>query len=254
MLFVLLLSSLIASAIADEKARALPKLTDVDAVESFIDAAEVVVIGFFQGEDSFGYKEFLASISEVSHLPVALCSEVEVWAKYSITTDTISIFRKADLHQENLQLSETKKLDSDGLTRFFQINELHYITEYNPVTAVGLFNSDVKTHLLLFVNRGAADFTELKERLGALAPEYTGQFLFVLVNGALKSNARSLGYFGLKSRDLPKVGIYDGNSDRKWLLPPGEISTERVREFCESFLNGTLQEQEDTKQDSKTEL
>ncbi|KAG5853912.1 hypothetical protein ANANG_G00031880 [Anguilla anguilla] len=227
MLFVLLLSSLIASAIADEKARALPKLTDVDAVESFIDAAEVVVIGFFQ---------------------------MEVWAKYSITTDTISIFRKADLHQENLQLSETKKLDSDGLTRFFQINELHYITEYNPVTAVGLFNSDVKTHLLLFVNRGAADFTELKERLGALAPEYTGQFLFVLVNGALKSNARSLGYFGLKSRDLPKVGIYDGNSDRAWLLPPGEISTERVREFCESFLNGTLQEQEDTKQDSKTEL
>lgn len=42
-------------------------------------------------------------------------------------------------------------------------------------TAVGLFNSEVKTHLLLLANRGSKDFVELKERLGALAPEYTGK-------------------------------------------------------------------------------
>ncbi|XP_036380470.1 endoplasmic reticulum resident protein 27 [Megalops cyprinoides] len=241
MLFILFLSLLTTSATAKEKDSALPRLTDASAAQAFIDSAEVVVIGFFQGEDSFGYKEFLEAASEVSPLPVALCTERDVWAAYDITSDTISIFRKADLHQENLPLSESKKLDSEGLTRFFRINELRYITEYNAVTAVGLFNSEVKTHLLLFANRGSADFTKLKDRLGALAPEYSGKFLFVLVNGALQSNARSLGYFGLKSRDLPRVGIYDGDSDRKWLLPSGEISTERVKEFCDSFLQGTLQ-------------
>lgn len=61
-----------------------------------------------------------------------------------------------------------------------------------------------------------------------------------MINGAVKSNARSLGYFGLKSGDLPRVGIYDGHSDMKWLLPEGEISTERVREFCQSFVRGDL--------------
>lgn len=66
------------------------------------------------------------------------------------------------------------------------------------------------------------------------------QFLFVLINGAVKSNSRSLGYFGLKSQDLPRVGIYDGDSDMKWLLPKGEISAERVQEFCQSFLQGEL--------------
>ncbi|KAJ8416008.1 hypothetical protein AAFF_G00380300 [Aldrovandia affinis] len=154
---------------------ALPRLTDVSAAEAFIEASEVVVIGFFQGEDSIGYKEFMVSASEVSTLPVALCTEKEVWPTYSITSDTISIFRKADLHQENLELSKAKKLDSEGLTRFFQINELRYITEYNPVTAVGLFNSEVKTHLLLFANRGSADYTKLKNKLGTLAPEYSGK-------------------------------------------------------------------------------
>lgn len=66
------------------------------------------------------------------------------------------------------------------------------------------------------------------------------QFLFVLINGALKSNLRSLEYFGLKPKHLPRVGIYDADSDMKWLLPEGEISTERVRDFCQSFLNGEL--------------
>lgn len=56
----------------------------------------------------------------------------------------------------------------------------------------------------------------------------------------MKSNSQSIGYFGLKSKDLPRVGIYDADSDMKWLLPEGEISTERVREFCQSFLNGEL--------------
>lgn len=64
--------------------------------------------------------------------------------------------------------------------------------------------------------------------------------MFVLINGALKSNAKAVGYFGLKSKDLPRVGIYDAQSDMKWLLPEGEISTERVRDFCQSFLKGEL--------------
>ena len=71
-------------------------------------------------------------------------------------------------------------------------------------------------------------------------PFYILQLLFVLINGAVKSNQRSLGYFGLASGDLPRVGVYDGESDMKWLLPQGPVSGERVRSFCHAFLNGEL--------------
>ncbi|XP_071388188.1 endoplasmic reticulum resident protein 27 [Centroberyx affinis] len=254
MLISLFLSLLVSSAIANEKDGALPRLTDTKAAEAFIDSAEVVVIGFFEGEESHGYKELVAAAKRVETVPAAMCAEKEVWADLSITSDTIAIFRKADNHQENLLLSEAKKVEAEGLVNFITINELRYITEYNQVTAVGLFNSEVKSHLLLFANRGSKDYAELTARLGALAPEFTGKFLFVLVNGALKSNSRSLGYFGLKSRDLPRVGIYDGASDMKWLLPEGEISTERVREFCQSFLRGDLKEVKEAGAEAKTEL
>ncbi|KAM6971770.1 endoplasmic reticulum resident protein 27 [Aplochiton taeniatus] len=242
-------------AIAKEKAdSALLSLTDSAAVEAFVESADVVIIGFFEGEDSHGYKEFVAAVKQVETIPAAVCKEKEIWADISIASDTIALFRKADNHQENLLLSQVKKLDTDGLVRFFTINELRYITEYNQVTAVGLFNSEVAVHLLLFANRGTKEYSALKDKLAALAPEFTGKFLFVLVNGAVKANARSLDYFGLKSRDLPRVGIYDGGSDMQWVMPEGEISAERVREFCESFLRGDLKEEKQSGEATKTEL
>ncbi|XP_023647752.2 endoplasmic reticulum resident protein 27 isoform X1 [Paramormyrops kingsleyae] len=256
MLFTLLLALVIVSVTTEEKDSALPRLGDVSAAESFIDSSEVVVVGFFEGGDSFGYKEFVTAVSELNDVPAALCHEKEAWPHFNITSDTISIFRKADLHREDLLLSKAQALDVDGLTRFFSINELRYVTEYNQVTAVGLFKSKVKTHLLLLANRGSRDFDDLKDEMVALAPAYSGKFLFVLVDGTVKSNAHSLGYFGLKPNQLPRVAIYNQDLDRSWLLPPGEITPERLREFCDSFLQGELQKQteEEKKPNSKTEL
>ncbi|XP_014327998.2 endoplasmic reticulum resident protein 27 [Xiphophorus maculatus] len=253
MLVTLCLTLLVSSVIAEkEKESDVPKLDDMKAVKAFIDSAEVVVIGFLENEESFGYEELLAVSQKVDFVPAAICTVKEVWADFSISSGTISLFRKADNHQENLVLAEAKTLNSDGLVNFISTNEIRYITEYDQVTAVGLFNSEVKTHLVIFANRGNKEYTELKERLGALAPEFTGKFLFVLINGGVKSNSKSLNYFGLKSTDLPRVGIYDRHSDMKWLLPEGEISTERVRDFCQSFLNGELKKQ--AGEEAKTEL
>ncbi|XP_061585581.1 endoplasmic reticulum resident protein 27 [Cololabis saira] len=254
MLLSLFLSLFVSSVTAAGKDAALPKLDDKEAVESFINSAEVVVIGFLEGEDSHGYAELVEAIKRSETVPAAVCTVKEVWPDYSVSSESITLFRKADNHQENLLLSEAKKVEADGLLKFINTNEIRYITEYNQVTAVGLFNSEVATHLLLFANRGSKEFTELKERLAALAPEFTGKFLFVLINGAVKANIKSLSYFGLQSKDLPRVGIYDGGSDMKWLLPEGEISTERVREFCQSFLRGELKEVTQAGEKPKTEL
>lgn len=51
---------------------------------------------------------------------------------------------QADVNQKHLQLSEAKKIDADGLVRFFTINNIHYITEYNQAV---LKHTDVSLHL-----------------------------------------------------------------------------------------------------------
>ncbi|KAM9769788.1 endoplasmic reticulum resident protein 27 [Menidia menidia] len=254
MLLPLFLALLVCSVTAEDKDGVLPRLNDKEAVEAFIDSAEVVILGFLEGEESRGYKELEEAAKRLDSVPAAICTVKEVWADYGLPSDAITLFRKADNHQENLIVAEAHKLDADGLVHFINTNEIRYITEYNQVTAVGLFNSEVKTHLLLFANRGSKEFTELKQRLEALAPEFTGKLLFVLINGAVKSNSKALDYFGLKSKELPRIGIYDGDSDMKWLLPEGEITTERVQEFSESFLRGDLKEVKQAGEVPKTEL
>lgn len=49
-------------------------------------------------------------------------------------------------------------------------------------SAVGLFQSKVKVHLLLFANRGSDDYIQLKERLEALAPQYAGKVILLLLS------------------------------------------------------------------------
>ncbi|XP_063050732.1 endoplasmic reticulum resident protein 27 [Engraulis encrasicolus] len=248
---------LVVSVLADEEGMcdALPQLTDVDATEAFINSDDVAVIGFFEGEESYGYKEFVAAAREVKPILVGLCSNKDVWENYSVTSDTIAIFRKADDAQESLRLSDAKKVDSDGLVRFMKMNDVRYLTEYNQVTAVGLFQSRVKTHVLLFANRGSADYSKLQKRVEAVAPEFSGKFLFVLVNGAVKGNAKSLGYFGLTPRDLPRVGLYDSDLDKKWLMGKGDVTKDSVRLFCQSFLDGELQKTPQAGEpEGKTEL
>ncbi|XP_069053296.1 endoplasmic reticulum resident protein 27 [Lepisosteus oculatus] len=221
------------------------RLRDVGAAQELVASAEVVVVGFFKEDGGQGFQEFLSVASRLQTLPFALCSEPEVWQLYNITGDTVSIFRQTDSHQENLQLQERMKIDSDGLTRFIRTNELYYLTEYNDMTAVGLFSSPVRAHLLLLADKRSAGFAQLRELLRALAPQYRGQLLFVLIDGAVSSNRRSLEYFGLKSHDLPAVGLYDTQTDRKWLMQAQEVTTEHVQEFCYSYLRGDLQEQND---------
>ncbi|XP_026989311.1 endoplasmic reticulum resident protein 27 isoform X2 [Tachysurus fulvidraco] len=246
MLFLLVVSLMVICSTAEDKEIALPRLTDISAAETFIDSAEVVIIGFFEADGQLGFNEFLAAVEEVKSLPAALCSEKAVWAKYSIVSDTISVFRKADLNQQNLEPAKVQNLDKDGVVRFFIINNVRYITEYNQVSAVGLFQSKVKVHLVLFANRGSDNYSELKEQVGSLAPRYTGKMLFVLINGKDEANARALEYFKLKSHDLPRVGLYDAESDKTWLMGPDEISVERVQNFCDSFLSGELQKEKET--------
>ncbi|XP_058874967.1 endoplasmic reticulum resident protein 27-like [Acipenser ruthenus] len=225
-------------------------LKDVTAVDQFLEEPDVAVIGFFKDSEALGFTDFVTVSSDLSPLTFALCSDPATWEKYHINTSTVSVFRKTDSRHEALELREDRKVDSDTMARFIRINELHYLTEYSDVTAIGIFQSAVSTHLLLFTDQRSKNCTALQRNIRELAPEYRGKVLFVLVDVSLVSNARVLRYFGLESRDTPAVGLYSTENDRKWLLPEGEVTSERVREFCDSALRGELKT-EDPKTEGK---
>lgn len=60
------------------------------------------------------------------------------------------------------------------------VNLIIYTSSFSlSQSAVGLFQSKVSVHMVLFANRGSDNYSELKERVGALAPRYAGKVFLI---------------------------------------------------------------------------
>lgn len=66
------------------------------------------------------------------------------------------------------------------------------------------------------------------------------QVLFVLVDSGKRENGKVISYFQLKESQLPALAIYETENDKWDTLPITEVTVEKVRDFCDGFLKGTL--------------
>ncbi|KAM7182491.1 endoplasmic reticulum resident protein 27 [Macrochelys suwanniensis] len=228
-------------------------LGDIAATTAFISAAEVAVIGFFQELERPEVSNFHIVIGKIQEVPFGLSTNPEVLSHYNITSNTISIFRMVDDKRQDLKLTDGKEIDATKMSRFIRINELRLVTEYNPVTAIGLFNSTVQTHLLLFTDKASQEHTERVRRYREAAELFRGKILFVLVDSNVKGNERVMSFFKLKKSQLPALAIFHTPDEEQDVLPLGEVTVERVRDFCNGFLE-RKQRKEDPSPEEKTEL
>ncbi|XP_048357199.1 endoplasmic reticulum resident protein 27 [Sphaerodactylus townsendi] len=224
-------------------------LEDVGTTDAFIKAAEVVVIGFFQDLELPEASEFLTMVQKVQDVPLGFCASSNVLSHYNVTVSTVSLFRVVDDKRQDLEIRDSKEIDATKMERFVRINELRWVTEYNPLTAVGLFNSMVQTHLLLFTDKSSSNHTERMHKYREAAQLFQGKILFILVDSHAKGNDRVMSYFHLKKSQLPAVALYHTPDEEQDKLSLGEVSVEAVKDFCNSFLKrkevkGSL-EQED---------
>uniref|UniRef100_A0A8C3UHI6 Endoplasmic reticulum resident protein 27 n=1 Tax=Catharus ustulatus TaxID=91951 RepID=A0A8C3UHI6_CATUS len=129
-----------------------------------------------------------------------------------------------------------REVDAKKLVRFVRINELRLVTEYDPVTAIGVMQSSVEFNLLLLTDKMSPKHPERMRKFRAAAELYKGKILFILLDSNLKSNERVLSYFQLKKSQLPALAVFHTPDDEHDVLTVDEISIERVQDFCNRFL------------------
>ncbi|XP_011913867.1 PREDICTED: endoplasmic reticulum resident protein 27 isoform X3 [Cercocebus atys] len=169
-----------------------------------------------------------------------ISTDSEVLTHYNITGNTICLFRLVDNEQLNLEEEDTESIDATKLSRFIEINSLHMVTEYNPVTVIGLFNSVIQIHLLLIMNKASPEYEENMHRYQKAAKLFQGKILFILVDSGMKANGKVISFFKLKESQLPALAIYRTLDDKWDTLPKVEVSVEHVQNFCDGFLSGKL--------------
>uniref|UniRef100_A0A670XUS1 Endoplasmic reticulum protein 27 n=1 Tax=Pseudonaja textilis TaxID=8673 RepID=A0A670XUS1_PSETE len=143
---------------------------------------------------------------------------------------------QVDNKRQDLEIQDGKKVDVAKLSRFIRINELRWVTEYNPMTAVGLFDSAVQTHVLLFSDKTSSLHTERINKYREAAVAFQGKALFILVDLSIKDNDRVLSYFHLKKSQLPALAAYYTADEEQDVLLLDEVSVERITDFCNAFL------------------
>ncbi|XP_038621278.1 endoplasmic reticulum resident protein 27 [Tachyglossus aculeatus] len=218
------------------KSQAPERLGDVPATEAFIAAAEVAVIGFFQDLEGPAASEFLSMAQSIGDVSFALSSSAEVMAHHNITGNTISLFRLVDDKRLDLRVPDEQKIDATKMSRFVEMNKLHLVTEYSPMTAVGLFDSAIRTHLLLISDKASEGHADRVSVFREVAKAFRGKALFVLADGGAQANERLVGFFKLRRSQLPALAAYD-TEDEAWdTLPLARITPGVVRDFCARFL------------------
>uniref|UniRef100_H0ZFZ7 protein disulfide-isomerase n=1 Tax=Taeniopygia guttata TaxID=59729 RepID=H0ZFZ7_TAEGU len=210
-------------------------LNNIPDAEAFISGAEVAVIGFFQDPQSPEAEQFRLAAGQLPEVPFGLSSSAAVLSHYGAAENTVSLFRTVDSDRRDLDMNN-REVDAKDLTRFVRTNELRLVTEYNPVTSIGVMQSSLQFNLLLITDKMSPKHPERMRKFRAAAELYKGKILFILLDSNLKSNERVLSYFQLKKSQLPALAIFHTPDDEHEVLTVGDISTERVQDFCNRFL------------------
>ncbi|KAJ0051278.1 hypothetical protein NL108_017674, partial [Boleophthalmus pectinirostris] len=217
-----------------------PTLDSPSSAAQFIDAHNISVVGFFKDVESEAAK-VLDELYFSTDVEFAKTSSPEVFSKYEVTADSVVLFKKFDEGRADFPLTEDGTLDKGNLTSFIQENSLELIIHFNAEKSQAIFSSSVKVHTLMFVNSTIDAHMALVEETRAVAKDFKGKILFVLLDANDEAQVKILQYFGVQTSEIPTVRMFDMNSRKKYNLAPSPFTAQAVRELCQGVLDGTTQ-------------
>lgn len=213
------------------------ELTTVEAAEKLQESADVVLFGFFESQDSDDAKAFLEVAAEKDDTVFAITSNKDVYKKYEVSKDGVVLLKKFDEKRNNFE----GKVSAEELTKFINAHSLPLVSEFTQETAGKLFGGDIKSHMLLFVNKKDKVYDDLLKEFTSAAEKFKGKLLFVYIDCDQEDNKRIMEFFGLADDQLPAVRLINLDEDMTKYKPDfEEITADRVSKFTQDYLDGKL--------------
>ncbi|XP_030301973.1 endoplasmic reticulum resident protein 27 [Calypte anna] len=227
-------------------------LNNVGDAEAFINGAEVAVIGFFQEGESSGASQFRQVAGRIPEVAFGLSTSPAVLSHYGVAPNTVTLFRMVDNDRKDLDMNNND-VDAEKMTRFIRMNELRLVTEYNPVTSIGVMQSSLQLHLLLITDKMSPKHSERMRKYRAAAELFKGKILFILLDSNLKSNERVVSFFKLKKSQLPALAIFHAPDEEQDVLTLDEVSIGHIQDFCNRFLQRMKKKQDEPQENTLNE-
>lgn len=214
-------------------------LTSVDDAKGFIDASNVVVIGFFKDTSSEAAKNFLLAANAIDDHPFGITSEDAVFSEYKVDGEAVVLFKKFDEGRANLEGEITEKT----IKKFVTSQSLPLVVEFNHETAQKIFGGEIRTHLLMFVSHKEGHIDTFIPEAREVAKDYREQILFVSINTDDDDHQRILEFFGMKKEEIPAMRLIRLEEDMaKYKPEKSELSKDNIKSFVQDFTDGKLKQ------------
>jgi protein disulfide-isomerase A1 len=213
-------------------------LDSVTSTQKFIDAKDVVVVGFFKDRGSPEAKAFEETASSLDDVPFGITSDNSVFEEYKVDQSySIVLFKKFD----DLRNDFTGTYKSEDIVTFINANSLPIFVEFTQDSAPKIFGGSIKKHLLAFLSKSSNTFSDQKKIFEDVAKEFKGKALFVFVNIDVEENERILEFFGMKKSDVPAFRMVAMEEDMTKFKPDkSDIEIENVKTFVTGVLDGNI--------------
>merc|ERR1712121_131318 len=211
-------------------------LATAEEAKTFSESQDVVVVGLFKDLTSaaVAFKEVAGAMDE---FPFGQSASEEVLKEFGVDKDTVVLFKKFDEGRVNLDAD----LTGPNIDAFIKGNALLLVVEFNHETAQKIFGGDIKSHLLIFLDKTSDFFTTASDVARTVAKEFKGKVLFVTIDTSDEDHGRILEFFGMTKDEVPSMRLIHLAEDMaKYKPASSEVSEDNVRSFVQSYLDGKL--------------
>lgn len=213
-------------------------LSSAEDLQTFVDSAEVVVVGFFSDPTAAAFSTYVNAASEIDGVSFGIVSDPKIAVAHSLDGDAVVLFKKFD---EGKNVLPAADLTVEALKKHVAENSLPLVIEFTQETAQKIFGGEIKNHLLLFVDKSSADFDKVLADFSAAAKDHKGSVLFIFINVAEEENDRILEFFGLTKAECPTVRIINLGEDMiKFKPETADLSSDGISAFVQSYRDGKL--------------
>ncbi|KKF95096.1 Protein disulfide-isomerase [Ceratocystis platani] len=217
--------------------RSLPAVSELvpDAIEEFKESDNVVMVAYYDANDSESDKTFRAAAEKLrdSYMFGAVTDAEHLKAE-GIKTPTIVLHKKFDEKRNDF----TEKFDVDAIVSFAKVAASPLIGEVGPETYSDYMSAGIP---LAYIFADTAEERQtLAEAMRPIAKQYKGEINFATIDS--KSFGAHAGNLNLKPDSFPAFAIHDIEKNSKFPYEQGkELVHDDIAAFVKAFKDGSIQ-------------
>ncbi|KAI1291814.1 Protein disulfide-isomerase 2 [Halotydeus destructor] len=214
-------------------------LASAEEAKTFKTSANVVVVGLFSDLEGADAKAFLDAAGENDEFPFAISSDKSVYAEFEADKDGVVLLKTFDEGRNELE----GEVSADSIKTFVAANSLPLVVEFSHETAQKIFGGEIKAHNLLFIGKKNSEYEPTLSAFKAVAKDFKGRVLFVIIDSDVDDHGRIMEFFGLKAGSEPEMRIIKLEEEMTKFKPEHkEITEENIRSFTEGVLGGSIKQ------------